>query len=60
MGIKIYKINYAARARWGICPVCGARHGEPCVPVASDEPRGGTHVARLVNAPVVLAKERDE
>ncbi len=61
--ITITDLTIEERALWGVCPVCGAEHGQLCVPLTKDgKPSklfeygtGDTHIARLVNAPHTAA-----
>ncbi len=60
MPIYIKTLTIDERAIWGDCPVCGAKHGEPCDPtqgvslgVSAEFAETGpcAHAARLLNAP---------
>ena len=48
------------RMTWGTCPVCDAKHGEPCRPemgfplglnILGERPSEGAHMGRLQAAP---------
>jgi len=52
--------TYEERATWGECPICHAKHGEPCDPgvgfplgmtLSGRPPTDGAHLGRLNNAP---------
>jgi len=60
--IELTKLRYALRAIWGVCPVCYARPGEPCIAATTDDMAiyRGTHVARLINAPKYAALPNEE
>lgn len=50
---RIREVSFNERARWGECPVCGAKDGEAC---DSNHPYDGarlgrTHLGRLQRAP---------
>ena len=71
MTMYLKHLTYDERAVWGRCPICYAENGQPCKPVCPDVPcaicgypaggpclqqeQPGTHIARLVNAPLVAA-----
>lgn len=57
----IRQLTYEERRVWGICPVCGAKPGEPCsgdvgIPlgraVDGGLPSNGVHLARMTRAPL--------
>lgn len=62
--IELRKLTYDERAVWGVCPVCGAKPGKPCIKMTTDwKPSKllqakGAHMARLVNAPETAAQEK--
>lgn len=56
----IRELTFADRAKWGTCPVCDAKHGEPCNgyvgiqfghTVTGKPVEGGAHLGRLQRAP---------
>lgn len=56
----VYELSHNDRATWGICPVCDAKHGDPCNQnvgihlgrnAKGEIPPGGAHLARLQAAP---------
>lgn len=58
--IKLTELTIEERAVHGTCPVCMAEHGRLCrVPIKTWEECefSGTHIARLVNAPLIAAIE---
>lgn len=53
-------LTFEERCKWGDCPVCGAKDGEPChsevgfalgVTVSGQRPTDGAHLGRINNAP---------
>lgn len=57
----IRELSIGERMKWGDCPVCEAKHGQPCDPnvgihfgkTASGRPiEEGVHSGRLMQAPI--------
>lgn len=56
----IVELTSEQRMRWGTCPVCQAKHGQPCdhmvgfplgMNVHGGRPTEGAHLGRLQRAP---------
>jgi len=54
------ELSFDERSKWGDCPVCGVKDGEPChsevgfalgVNVNGKRPTEGAHLGRLQRAP---------
>lgn len=59
----VRELDFAERATWGDCPVCRAKHGEPCNAnvglvigrtIHGAPPCDGAHLGRLRNAPLAV------
>ncbi len=58
--VDVLELTYDVARLWGVCPVCAAKHGQPCIGtvgiplgmnVQGRPPADGVHVGRLHRAP---------